>query len=93
MADYELGNCLRGWCGGSFESDDEAWRVLSERFNNAFPSRSGRDVQLRKYVRSGQTAGGNETERDKALRERIERAIAEDNREHEPPPFGPGRMA
>lgn len=75
---YELGNCLRGYFGGEFESDDQAWQTLSERFNRAYPSRGGREVELCKVIRTGRTQGGNETERDRAIRERIERILAEE---------------
>lgn len=68
-ASYELGNCLRGYFFGDFESDDEAWAVLSEKFNAAYPSREGRQVELKKTLRIGTTVGGNETERDRAFRE------------------------
>jgi hypothetical protein len=77
MAHYELGNCLRGYCSGEFVSDDEAWRVLSGRFNRAFPSRGGREITMSKTVAYGRTKGGNETERDKALRLKLEAALAE----------------
>jgi hypothetical protein len=77
-AHYELGNCLRGYFMGEFESDDEAWETLSERFNRAFPSRDGREVELRKVIRQGRTQGGNETERDRATREEIERILAKE---------------
>jgi hypothetical protein len=42
---YILGNCLRGWTGGEFKSDEEAWKVLSKMFLIAFPP-AGRSVQL-----------------------------------------------
>lgn len=45
---YELGNDLRGFYSGEFESDDEAWEVLSDRFNRAFPSLKGRHVHMKK---------------------------------------------
>lgn len=77
MAYYKLGNWLRGYFSGDFDSDEEAWNTLSEKFNNAYPSRSGRDVHLVKTVRHGKTAGGNETERDRLLREAAEKALAE----------------
>lgn len=76
MAQYQCGNCLRGHFFGEFESDEGAWAVLSDRFNKAYPSRSGREVELIKTIRVGRTAGGNETERDRLLREKIEAAIA-----------------
>lgn len=75
---YEVGNDLRGWHHGKFASDEEAWSVLSERFNKSFPSLSGRAIIMRKVIGCGMTAGGNETERDKELRLGHERALAED---------------
>jgi hypothetical protein len=81
MAHYELGNCLRGYFSGEFDSDDEAWRVLSERFNRGFPSRSGRTIQMSKTIREGHTAGGNETERDRLLREKIEAQLLQRDRD------------
>jgi hypothetical protein len=74
MPYYQLGNCLRGYAFGDFEADEEAWRVLSARFNDSFPSRYGRSVHLMKVVREGETAGGNETEADRNLREALEEA-------------------
>jgi hypothetical protein len=71
MARYELGNMLRGYFSGEFETDEEAWAVLSERFNTAYPSRNGRSVELRKRIRVGQTEGGNEREEDRAWREAL----------------------
>lgn len=59
MAFYELGNCLRGYYSGEFETDDEAWNELSDRFNRGFPSHRGRSVEMRKTVRIGLTSGGN----------------------------------
>lgn len=78
MVWYELGNSLRGYFGGEFEDDENAWNTLSERFNNAYPSRSGRTVYMTKVVRDGKTAGGNETEQDRKLREKLELMLAED---------------
>jgi hypothetical protein len=74
---YELGNCLRGYFGGYFWTDEEAWDVLSDRFNRGYPSRNGRGVEMRKTIRRGLTAGGNETERDRRLREHVEAILAE----------------
>lgn len=71
---YELGNALRGWFSGKFNTDQEAWNVLGDRFNRGFPSREGRTVQLTKTVRYGRTAGGNETDTDQRLREAMERS-------------------
>lgn len=75
---YTLGNALRGELAGRFETDDEAWDELSERFNNLYPSRDGRTVYLTKVVRSGKTAGGNETDIDRRLREAAEQLLAQD---------------
>lgn len=69
---YELGNCLRGYFNGMFETADEAWDVMSAQFNEAFPSRCGREVELRTVIRTGLTAGGNETERDRETRMKLE---------------------
>jgi hypothetical protein len=80
MFHYSLGNCLRGYFWGEFPDDDSAWKALSERFNNAYPSRSGREVELKKIVRSGRTAGGNETERDRKIRERVAAIVREEQR-------------
>lgn len=77
MPYYEGGNALRGYFVGEFPDDDTAWRVLSTRFNKAYPSRAGRDFQLNKTIRSGKTIGGNETERDRLLREKIEAILRE----------------
>lgn len=43
---YVLGNCLRCFFEGKFASVDEAWRVLSARFNKSFPSENGRHVYM-----------------------------------------------
>lgn len=75
---YELGNCLRGYFSGRFTDDDAAWAALSDQFNRRFPSREGRQVEMRKVIRLGTTAGGNETEQDRKLRESLERMEAED---------------
>lgn len=75
---YELGNPLRGYFSGEFPDDDTAWAALSEKFNNAYPSRSGREVYMTKVVRKGRTMGGNETEQDRQLREGLERLLAKD---------------
>jgi hypothetical protein len=77
MAYYTLGNALRGEFGGEFETDDEAWDALSDLFNRRFPSRNGRSIQLTKTIRTGKTAGGNETEADRLERERAEVALAQ----------------
>ena len=45
---YSLGNCLRGYIYGHFETDEEAWNVLRVQFDLAFPSRAGREVELRR---------------------------------------------
>jgi hypothetical protein len=73
---YQLGNCLRGYFYGDFASDQDAWEKLGDAFNRAWPSRSGRSVEMWKIVREGTTKGGNETERDKALREKLDAYIA-----------------
>lgn len=75
---YSLGNGIRGYKTGYFSSDDEAWRVLSDQFNQSFPSRSGRTVHLTKTIAAGLTAGGNETESDRELRLECERLLQED---------------
>lgn len=54
---YELGNGLRGYIGGDFETDDDAWTALAARFDKALPSASGRDAELRMTVRTGTTPG------------------------------------
>jgi len=56
---YELGNMLRGYCGGYFENDEDAWDLLSVEFDRHFPSKNGREVELRKTLRIGITRGGN----------------------------------
>lgn len=73
---YEVGNCLRGFFGGEFETDDEAWATLCKRFDESFPSRGGRDVLMRKTIRKGTTEGGNETEEDRRDREAAEAVLA-----------------
>lgn len=52
---YELGNILRGWVYGDYETDEEAWKALSRVFNKMFPSEGGRGVNLIKktVVKSG----------------------------------------
>ncbi len=72
MTKYELGNSLRGYFSGQFETDEEAWNILSERFNNAYPSRCGREVELKKTILIKTTKGGNETVLDRTLREKLE---------------------
>lgn len=74
---YEVGNCLRGYAYGTFPDADEAWNVLSDRFNQSYPSREGRQVEMRRSIHLGNTAGGNETERDRLLREQVTAALAE----------------
>lgn len=78
MHSYELGNCLRGFIGGKFESDDEAWDALSAEFNERYPSRGGREVVLTKAIRVGRTAGSNETDTDRKLREGLEQMLQAD---------------
>lgn len=73
---YELGNCLRGFFSGEFETDDEAWEALGKRFDESFPSRDGRTVLMTKTVRKGKTEGGNETEEDRRDREAAEAVLA-----------------
>lgn len=46
MKRYVLGNCLRGYFEGEFTSQEDAWRWLSKRFLLAFPSGSGRTVDM-----------------------------------------------
>lgn len=46
MNTYYLGNCLRGYTEGDFESIDEAWRVLGGVFHSAYPSEGGRSCHL-----------------------------------------------
>lgn len=46
---YKLGNCLRGGFSGEFKTMEEAWQVLSYRFDIAFPSSGGRSVILKVY--------------------------------------------
>jgi hypothetical protein len=57
MFHYELGNYLRGWFSGTFESDDEAWSLLSARFDARFLSPAGRAVVLKKGIREDKTPG------------------------------------
>ena len=78
MHSYELGNCLRGFIGGRFETDDEAWDALSAEFNERYPSRGGREVVLSKSIRHGRTTGGNETDSDRKLREGLEAMLQAD---------------
>lgn len=73
---YQLGNILRGHFSGEFETDDEAWQALGKRFDESFPSRNGRHVQMTKTVREGRTEGGNETEEDRLMREEAETILA-----------------
>lgn len=73
MPYYQLGNCLRGYSGGEFDTDEEAWDVLSKRFDNSYPSRCGREVELMKVIREGVTPGGNETKQQRELREKMEK--------------------
>jgi hypothetical protein len=77
MAVYEVGNCLRGYFFGEFKTDDEAWDKLSDTFSKAHPSRSGRGIHMKKVVREGKTKGGNETDRDRLWREKIEANLAQ----------------
>ncbi len=72
---YEVGNCLRGYFSGHFSNDDEAWSALSDRFNRSFPSKERRSVEMRKTIRIGKTAGGNETDQDRKIREEFERSL------------------
>ncbi|MCK5021183.1 MAG: hypothetical protein KAS32_29505 [Candidatus Peribacteraceae bacterium] len=46
MNTYYLGNLLRGYFEGEFESIEEAWNALCARFNQSFPSTGGRYVYL-----------------------------------------------
>lgn len=78
MYTYELGNALRGYKNGDYPDDETAWNELSDKFNRSFPSRSGRAVFMRKYIRNGKTAGGNETAVDREIREAAERILAGD---------------
>ena len=43
---YELGNALRGFAYGEFESIDEAWTILSNRFLLSYPNKTGRTVLM-----------------------------------------------
>lgn len=43
---YYMGNCLRGYYEGKFETFEEAFKVLSARFYLSFPSSSGRSVLM-----------------------------------------------
>lgn len=43
---YKYGNVLRGWFYGDCASDEEARRLLGDRFRKAFPSEEGRQVFL-----------------------------------------------
>ncbi|AFU88134.1 hypothetical protein CcrColossus_gp264 [Caulobacter phage CcrColossus] len=78
---YEVGNCLRGYHHGTFTSADEAWEALSERFNRSYPSREGRQVEMRRSIHLGFTAGGNETERDRLLREKLAEVLKKEKAE------------
>lgn len=42
---YILGNGLRGCFEGEFASPDEAWRILSARFDRSFPG-GGRSILM-----------------------------------------------
>lgn len=49
---YILGNCLRGSFEGEFSSIDEAWKILSARFLQSFPSDGGRSVIMKVYKKN-----------------------------------------
>lgn len=53
LVSYELGNEVRGFESGEFPDDEIAWMVLSQKFNERFPSAAGRHVELRKVIRWG----------------------------------------
>ena len=78
---YEVGNCLRGYHHGTFPDSDTAWEVLSDRFNRSYPSREGRQVEMRRTIHLGHTAGGNETERDRQSRLQLEALLAAEKAE------------
>lgn len=78
---YEVGNCLRGYAYGTFSNADDAWESLSDQFNQSYPSRSGRQIEMRRTIHVGYTAGGNETERDRLLREQLTAALEREAKE------------
>lgn len=47
---YVLGNMLRGWIKGNFNSPKIAWESLTKQFNEMYPSESGREVYMFKEV-------------------------------------------
>lgn len=49
MKKYILGNWMRGGVEGQFESLDEAWEWLSDRFLMVNPAEQGRHVHLYVY--------------------------------------------
>lgn len=49
MKRYVLGNFLRGAYEGEFETLEEAWEWLSDRFLLSYPSEGGRHVQMYVY--------------------------------------------
>ena len=59
LVSYELGNEVRGFESGEFSDDEIAWQVLSQKFNERFPSAAGRHVELRKVIRWGRVGPGS----------------------------------
>lgn len=55
MKTYVAGNWLRGYFEGEFETLDEAWSYLSNRFLLAYPSAGGRHISM--WVREPNTYG------------------------------------
>ena len=53
MSFYQLGNCLRGYAMGEFPDDQAAWNDLRKKFNKAYPSENGREVELMRRVYLG----------------------------------------
>lgn len=47
---YLLGNILRGFVEGYFNSEEKAWSELCDAFNKMFPSENGRGVFMYKEV-------------------------------------------
>jgi hypothetical protein len=45
---YEGGNWLRGFFGGKFKNDDEAWSYISHRFLMSYPSEHGRHIYMKR---------------------------------------------
>lgn len=93
---YTLGNVLRKYFTGFFEDDLTAWETLGRRFDESYPSHTGRYVQMTKTLTgeesselpfsisaityTGKTKGGNETDHDRLIREELQRILAEERK-------------